>query len=47
MYKLGSTPFDTHRLGNGIFELVVAAVDGHGNRGSASQVFIVRNAAAT
>ena len=45
LYKLGSTPLDTRRLGNGIFELVVTAVDGHGNRGSATQVFIVRNGA--
>ena len=43
LFKLGSTPLDTRRLGNGIFELIVTAVDGHGNRDSASQVFIVRN----
>ena len=43
LYKLGSTPLNTHRLGNGIFTLVVTATDSHGNHGSLTQVFIVRN----
>jgi hypothetical protein len=47
LYRLGTRPLDTRRLGNGIFELVVTATDGHGNSGSATQVFIVRNGAAT
>jgi hypothetical protein len=45
LYKLGARPLDTRRLGNGIFELVVTATDGHGNSGSGTQVFIVRNGA--
>jgi hypothetical protein len=43
LYRLGSRPLDTRRLGNGIFELVATATDGHGNSSSATQVFIVRN----
>lgn len=43
LYKLTTTPFDTARLGNGIFRLVVTVTDIRGNSGSAGQTFIVRN----
>ena len=44
LYKLTRLPFDTTRLPNGIYRLVVNATDIRGNHSSSSQVFIVRNA---
>jgi hypothetical protein len=43
LYKLSRTPFDTARLPNGIYTLVVTATDIRGNQSSSRQVFIVRN----
>jgi murein DD-endopeptidase MepM/ murein hydrolase activator NlpD len=43
LYKLTREPFDTARLANGIYRLVVTATDTRGNRGSSSQPLIVRN----
>jgi peptidase M23-like protein len=43
LYKLTRVPFDTTRLANGIYALVVTATDTRGNRSSTRQVFIVRN----
>lgn len=43
LFKLTREPFDTTRLPNGIYELVVTAADIRGNQGSSRQVFIVRN----
>jgi murein DD-endopeptidase MepM/ murein hydrolase activator NlpD len=43
LYELTPRPFDTRRLANGIYELVVTATDIRGNSGSAKQGFIVRN----
>jgi hypothetical protein len=44
LYKLTRVAFDTTRLPNGIYQLVVTAGDIRGNHSSASQIFIVRNA---
>ena len=46
LYRLGAA-LNTRRLGNGIFELVATATDSHGNHGSSTQVFIVRNGSST
>jgi hypothetical protein len=43
LYELTPRPYETRRLANGIYELVVTATDIRGNRGSAKQGFIVRN----
>lgn len=43
LYELTRRPYDTRRLANGIYELVVTATDIRGNSGSATQAFIVRN----
>jgi hypothetical protein len=43
LYMLSRIPFDTTRLANGIYALVVTAADIRGNRSSTRQVFIVRN----
>jgi Peptidase family M23 len=43
LYKLTRAPFDTARIANGIYRVVVTAKDIRGNSGSASQTFIVRN----
>ena len=43
LYKLDSPTFDTTRLPNGIYRLVVTATDIRGNSSSTRQVFIVRN----
>jgi peptidase M23-like protein len=43
LYELTQQPYNTHRLPNGIYDLVVTATDIRGNRGSAKQAFIVRN----
>jgi Peptidase family M23 len=43
LYELTRRPYDTRRLANGIYELVVIATDIRGNSGSAKQAFIVRN----
>ena len=47
LYRLTRKPFDTRRLRNGIYRLVVTASDVRGNTSSLAQVFIVRNRAAT
>jgi hypothetical protein len=44
-YRLTAEPFDTTRLTNGIYRLVVTAFDIRGNSSSNEQIFIVRNAA--
>jgi hypothetical protein len=44
IYRLASGGFDTRRLQNGIYRLVVTAGDTGGNSASASQTLIVRNA---
>lgn len=43
IYELTREPFDTTRIANGIYRLVVTATDIRGNTGSSTQVFIVRN----
>jgi hypothetical protein len=43
LYRLTPGAFDTTRIPNGIYRLVVTATDIRGNAGSASQIFIVRN----
>jgi hypothetical protein len=43
VYRLTGAPFDTRRLRDGIYALVVTAVDSRGNRSSTRQVFTVRN----
>lgn len=43
LYRLTRGPFDTRRLGNGVYRLVVTATDTRGNRSSSSQVFTVLN----
>ena len=43
LYKLTPRPFDTHRLPNGIYRLVVTAADTAGNRASLAQVITVLN----
>jgi hypothetical protein len=43
LYELTRRPFDTRRLPNGIYRLVVTAVDTWDNRSSAEQTLIVRN----
>lgn len=47
LYRLTRTPFDTRRLRNGIYRLVVTASDIRGNSNSVEQVFIVRNGVGT
>jgi len=42
-YKLTTTSFDTARIPNGIYELIVTATDTRGNQGSFRQVFIIHN----
>lgn len=43
LYKLTTTAFDSNRLPNGIYRLVVTASDIRGNSGSSGQIFIVHN----
>jgi len=43
LYKLTTTRFDSNRLPNGIYRLVVTATDIRGNAGSTRQTFIVHN----
>ena len=45
LYRLAPTGFETRNLANGIYDVVVTAEDVAGNKGSAHQVFIVRNGA--
>jgi hypothetical protein len=45
IYRLSDAPFATRRLRDGIYAIVVTAVDSRGNRSSARQVFTVRNKA--
>jgi hypothetical protein len=47
LYRLTRTPFDTRKLRNGVYRLVVNATDIRGNTGSLEQVFIVRNGLGT
>jgi hypothetical protein len=43
LFKLTTAPFDTRRLADGVYDLVVTAADMRGNRGSASRRFLVHN----
>ena len=43
LYTMTRGTFDTERLPNGIYQLVVTARDTHGNRSSTAQTMIVRN----
>ena len=47
LYRLVRAPFNTRKLSNGIYRLVVTATDIRGNSSSLGQVFIVRNGANT
>jgi murein DD-endopeptidase MepM/ murein hydrolase activator NlpD len=42
-FKLTARPFDTRQLHDGVYDLVVTAVDTRGNRSSLSQRFLVHN----
>jgi peptidase M23-like protein len=43
LFDLGHGTFDTHRLHNGVYRLVVTATDTRGNRASGSESFTVTN----
>jgi hypothetical protein len=43
LFKLSATPFDTRRLPNGAYDLVVTATDVRGNSSSLKQRFAIRN----
>ena len=43
LYNLDTPAFDTTRLQDGVYRLVVTAVDIRGNSSSARQVFVIRN----
>jgi hypothetical protein len=43
LFKLTPRPFDTHRLRDGVYDLVVTATDIRGNSGSATLRFTVHN----
>jgi hypothetical protein len=47
LYRLTVAPFDTTRIPNGIYRLVVTARDIRANTGSGAQIFIVRNGQST
>lgn len=47
LYRLSREPFDTTKLRNGIYRLVVTGTDIRGNSSSLEQVFIVRNGLGT
>ena len=43
LFRLGSSPLDTRRLGNGVYRLTATAWDTAGNHASTAQVFTVQN----
>jgi len=43
VFKLTPQPFDTRQLRDGVYDLVVTAVDTRGNRASLSRRFLVHN----
>jgi len=43
LMRLGHTAFDTHRLHNGVYRVIVTATDTRGNRSSGSESFTVTN----
>lgn len=45
LFKLTPTPFDTHRLRDGAYALIVTASDTAGNHSSSTQIFSVHNRA--
>ncbi|MEO5575730.1 MAG: M23 family metallopeptidase [Gaiellaceae bacterium] len=47
LYRLSRKPFDTRKLRNGVYRLVVTATDIRGNSSSLAQIFVVRNGLGT